>query len=103
MGALHCLIVVPYYFVGALAVLPLLMLLCRLVRAKVSINALAGTAIGVTVAVIAVPLVCGWLDIRAFTGRPLLLLLIASLLLAALDAALAECLPLPLDTELRDL
>ena len=103
MGALHWLIVVPYYFVGALAALPLLMLMCRLARAKVSINAVVGAAIGVTVAAIVVPLACGWLDLSAFTGRPLLLLLLASLLLAALDAALAERLPLPLDTELRDL
>jgi hypothetical protein len=103
MGAVHWLIVVPYYFVGALAALPLLMLMCRLVRAKVSLNALVGTAIGVTVAAIVVPLVCGWLDLSAFTGRPLLLLVIASLLFAALDAALAERLPLSLDTELRDL
>jgi len=87
MGALHWLIVVPYYFVGALAALPLLMLLCRLVRAKASINALVGAAIGGTVAAIAVPLACGWLDLSAFTGRPLLLLVIASLLFAALDTA----------------
>jgi hypothetical protein len=103
MGALHWLIVVPYYFIGALAALPLLMVTCRLVRAKASLNALVGTAIGVTVAAIVVPLVCGWLHLSAFTGRPLLLLLIASLLLAALDTALAGRLPLPLDTELRDL
>jgi hypothetical protein len=103
MEALHWLILVPYYFIGALAAQPLLMVTCRLARAKVSLNALVGTAIGVTVAAIVVPLVCGWLDLRAFTGRALLVLLIGSLLLAALDAALAERLPLPLDTELRDL
>lgn len=103
MGALRWLIVVPYYFVGALAALPLLMLLCRVVRAKVSINALVGTAIGITVAAIGVPLVCGWLDLSAFAARPLLLLLIASVLLAALDAALAGRLPLPLDKDLREL
>jgi hypothetical protein len=103
MGALHWLIVVPYYFVGALAALPLLMLMCRLTRVKVSINAVVGAAIGVTVVAIIVPLTCGWLDLSAFTGRPLLVLIVASLLLAALDTALAERLPLPLDTELRDL
>jgi len=103
MGVLRWLILVPYYFVGALAALPLLMLLCRVVRAKVSINALVGTAIGSTVAAIGVPLVCGWLDLSAFTARPLLLLLIASVLLAALDGALVERLPLPLDKDLREL
>jgi hypothetical protein len=101
--ALRWLIVVPYYFIGPLAALPALMLLCRLARAKISINALVGTAIAVTVATIGVPLACGWLDLSAFTGRLLLLLVIASLLLAALDVVLMERLPLPLDTELRDL
>jgi hypothetical protein len=103
MGALRWLILVPYYFVGALAALPLLMLLCRVARAKVSINTLVGTAISITVAAIGVPLVCGWLDLSAFAGRLLLLLLIASLLFAALDAALVQRLPLPLDKDLREL
>jgi hypothetical protein len=103
MGALRWLILVPYYFVGALAAAPLLMLLCRVVRAKVSINTLVGTAIGITVAAIGVPLACGWLSLRAFAARPLLLLLIASVLFAVLDAALAERLPLPLDKDLREL
>jgi hypothetical protein len=103
MGALRWLILVPYYFVGALAAAALLMLLCRVVRARVSINALVWTAIGITVAAIGVPLFCGWLDLRAFAARPLLLLLIASVLFAALDAALTERLPLPLDKDLRHL
>ena len=103
MGALRWLILVPYYFVGALAALPLLMLLCRVARAKVSINTLVGTAISITVAAIGVPLVCGWLDLSAFAGRLLLLLLIASLLFAALDAALVQRLTLPLDKDLREL
>jgi len=101
--ALRWLIVVPYYFIGALAALPALMLLCRLARAKISINALVGTAIGLTVAAIGVPLVCGWLDLSAFTGRLLLLLVIVSLLLAALDTAVAKRLPLPLDKDLQEL
>jgi hypothetical protein len=103
MGAVRWLILVPYYFLGPLAALPLLMLLCRVVRVKVSINALVGTAIGMTIAAIGVPLVCGWLDLSAFAARPLLLLMIASVLFAALDAALAERLPLPLDKDLRQL
>ncbi len=103
MGSLHWLIVIPYYFVGALAALPLLVLTCRLFRVKVSINALVGAAIALAVAGVVLPLVCGTVDIRALSGRPLLLLICASLLLAAIDAALTESLPLPLDSELREL
>ena len=100
---MHWFIVIPYYFVGALATLPFLMIVCRLIRAKVSINALVGAAIAFSLAVLVVPLVCGWLDISAFTGRPLLVLVLASLLFAAIDAFLTERLPLPLDKELQEL
>ena len=103
MGPLHWLIVVPYYFVGALAALPFLILACRLLRARVSINVLVGAAIALAATGIVVPLVCRFADLSAFTGRPLLLLLGASLVLAAVDAALMASLPLPLDGELRDL
>ncbi len=103
MGSLHWLIVVPYYFIAALAALPLLILTCRLLRAKVSINALVGAAIVFAVAGVALPLACGIVDMSALTGRPLLLLICASLIFAAIDAALSESLPLPLDGELRDL
>ena len=100
---LHALIVVPYYFVSALAALPLLILGARLLRLKVSVNTLVGIAIGLAVASIVVPLAADWLDLDAFTGRPLLVLVLASLVLAAIDAALMRHLPLPLDDELRNL
>ncbi len=100
---LHWVIVIPYYFVGALAALPLLMLLSRLARMKFSINTLVGTAIALAVAGLAIPLTCGWFGLAALTGRPLLVLVVASLLFAAVDTALADILPLPLDAELRDL
>ncbi len=103
MGAFHWLIVVPYYFVAALAVLPLLILTCRLLRAKLSINALVGAAIVLALAGIVLPLVSGIIEVSALTGRPLLVLICASLILAAIDAALSEALPLPLDGELREL
>ncbi len=103
MGFLHALIVVPYYFVAALAALPFLILACRVLRLKLSINPLVGISIGVSLAAIVVPLACDWVDLTAFTGRPLLVLILASFLFAAVDTALADRLPLPLDDELRDL
>ncbi len=100
---LHALIVVPYYFVGALAVLPFLILLCRLLRANIGINALVGTSIGLTVAGLIGPLAGHWIALSAFTGRPLLVLVILSLLFAAIDTTLAPHLPLTLDKQLNDL
>ena len=100
---MHWLIVIPYYFLGSLAALPILMTVCRLARVEVSINALVGSAIGLSLAFIAVPLACDWVDLAAFTGRPLLVLGLLSFLFAAADVMLAPRLPLPLDNELRDL
>jgi hypothetical protein len=100
---LHALIVVPYYFLSALALLPLLILAARLLRLTVSVNTLVGIAIGLALASIVIPLAADWVDLDAFSGRPLLVLVLASLLLTAVDAALLKHLPLPLDEELRDL
>jgi len=103
VGGLHWLILIPYYFVGTLAALPLLILVCRLIRLKVAINVLVGCAISVSLAAIVVPLACKWIDLRAFTGRPMLVLVLLSFLCAALDGVLARRLPLPLDDEIRAL
>ena len=100
---LHGLILVPYYFVAALASLPLLMVLSRLLRLRIAINTLVGGAIGLSLVSIVLPLACHWAGLDAFTGRPLALLVVLSLVFAALDAALAKVLPLPLDDELREL
>ncbi len=100
---LHTLIVVPYYFVGALAVLPFLILLCRLLRTNVGINTLVGTSIGLALAGIIVPLAGHWITLSAFTGRPLLVLVVLSLLFAAIDTTLAPHLPLTLDKQLNEL
>jgi hypothetical protein len=99
----HWLIVVPYYFVGTLAVLPMLIVLCRLVRLKVPINALVGAAIVLTLAGIIIPLAAGLVSLTAFTGRPMLILIVLSFVFAAVDAALHERLPLPLDHDLQEL
>ena len=102
MGS-HWLIVVPYYFVGTLAALPMLIVLCRLVRLKVPINGLVGAAIVLTLVAIIIPLAAGLIHLSAFTGRPLLILIGLSFVFAGLDAALHERLPLPLDHDLQEL
>ncbi len=103
MGHLHGLILIPYYFFGSLAALPLLMVICRLLRLKLSINALVGAAIGLSLVMIVVPLACHWLELAAFAGRGMLVLGVLSFLFAAVDVALAQRLPLPLDEELQAL
>jgi hypothetical protein len=100
---MHGLIVVPYYFVGPLAVLPLLMVISRLWRLQVAINTLVGGALVLTFVSIVVPLALKWVSLAAFTGRPLAVLILLSFLFTALDAALARALPLPLDDELSEL
>src|SRR5262245_42002391 len=103
MGNPHWVILIPYYFVGTLAALPLVILVCRLLRLKVAINVVVGIAIGLTLATIILPLAGGWLNLSAFTGRPLLLLILLSFIFAAADAALYQRLPLPLDRDLQEL
>ena len=100
---LHWLILIPFYFFGSLAALPLLILIARLLRLKVSINALVGIAIAISIAGLAIPLACDWVDLVSLRGRHLLLLGGVSLVLAAIDAAMVKVLPLPLDQELQDL
>ncbi len=103
MGFLHWFILVPFYFFGSLAILPLLIIIARLLRLKVSINTLVGTAIALSLAGIIVPLACDWIDLVSFRGRGMLALGVLSVLLAAVDAALVNALPLPLERELREL
>lgn len=103
MGTLHWLIVIPYYFVGTLAALPLLVLLSRLLRLRLSINSLVAVAIIATLVGLVVPLAAGWLSMSLLTGRPLACLLGLSFLFAAADFSLARRLPLALDEELGNL
>jgi hypothetical protein len=103
VGIMHWFILVPYYFFGSLAALPCLIVICRLLRLKVPINALVGTAIALSIAGIAIPLACDWVDLTSFRGGPMLVLGVLSMLLAAVDAALVNALPLPLDKELQEL
>jgi len=100
---MHGLILLPYYFIGALAALPVLIVVCRLLRVNAGINTLVGGAIGLTLTALVVPLAAGWVHLAAFSGRPMLLLILLSLGCAALDALLAPKLPLSLDRELQEL
>jgi hypothetical protein len=100
---MHWMILVPYYFFGALVALPFLMIVSRVLRLHVAINTLVGTAIVLSLLGIVVPLMCDWVDLASFTSRPMLVLGVLSFLLAACDAALVKRLPLPLDSELQDL
>jgi hypothetical protein len=96
----HWMIVVPYYVFLSLTLLPLLMLLTRMVRAKVSLGTLATVAFVLAVAGVALPLLADWIDLAHLTGTPLLGLVVASFALVALDGVLARRWRLPLDDEL---
>ena len=100
MGNLHWLILIPYYFFGAMAVLTLLCVLTRVTRIKASINTLVAIAIASSAFDLAVLLGTGILQIGDLTGVPMLLLGLASFVLATLDFILQKSLPLPLDEEL---
>lgn len=103
MGNLHWLILVPYYFFGALSLLLLLMVVARLLRLKIKVNTLVMAAVLIAVVAVALPLVAGWAEIRDYSGRILLLIGVDSFILAAVDTWLESRLPLPLDRELRAL
>lgn len=103
MGTLHWLILFPYYFFGALSLLLLMMVVARLLRLKVKVNALVMTAVLVSLVAVALPLITGWAGIEDYSGRLLFLVGVDSFLLAAVDVALESRLPLPLDKELQAL
>lgn len=102
MSYLHALILIPYYFVTALALLPLLLVVSRCLRLEVTINTLVIAAIVLSVVGIALPLILDWVDLEAYSGRRLLVLVLASLGLSTVDMLLTPLLPLPLDEELKD-
>lgn len=101
MEYLHALILIPFYFCAAIFALPALIVVTRVLRIKVGINPLVYLAIGSAVAGIIVPLAAGLVPLHAYNGRGLLVMVIGSLLLAAVDSLLKRALPLPLDDELQ--
>lgn len=100
MGNLHWLILIPYYFFGAMAVLTLLCVLTRVTRIKTSINTLVGIAIASSAFDLVFLLGTGMLQIDDFTGAPMAALGVVSFVLATVDFILQKSLPLPLDEEL---
>lgn len=103
MGSLHWLIVIPLYFFAALALLLSFILLARLLRLTVSVNPLVTGAVVLALGVIVAPLLAGWTTLDGYTGRVLLVLILATFAIAGLDTLLQSALPLPLDKELREL
>lgn len=103
MERLHALILIPYYFFAALAVLACLMVVCRLLRARLAINTLVGTAIALSLVLIIAPLALDWVDLAAFTTWPMVALGLVSFLAAGIDVALAKRLRAPFDKELQEI
>lgn len=101
MSSLYALILIPFYFCGALALLPVLVVLARILRLPIGINPLVYTAIGGAVAAIVLPLALDIVDLHSFRGRILVALVLVSMAFGGIDWALKKFLPLPLDEELE--
>jgi hypothetical protein len=99
---LHWLIVIPLYFFASLALLLSFILVARLLRLRVSVEPLTAGASALAFALIVAPLVAGWVTLDAYTGRILLVLIVASFAAVGVDTLLQPLLPLPLDDELRE-
>jgi uncharacterized membrane protein YadS len=96
------LVVIPFYFFSAILTFLLLTVASRVLRLRVGANGLAITAVIVAVALVALPLALGWVDLEHLGGRRLLALGIATFVVAALDTLLQPRLPLPADRDLAD-
>jgi hypothetical protein len=98
----HWFLLVPFYVFIAIGVFLLLSILCRVLRLKLSANALAVTAVIVGVVIVLLPLFEG-IQLSDYTGRRLLMIGVVTFVLATIDTLLEPLLPLPLDAELADL
>lgn len=103
MGNFHWLLLIGFYFFTSLTCLLALTVISRLVRASVAVNTLVMTSISVSFIAILVPLLTGWARLTDYSGTRLLMLGVASFILAAIDLILQRWLPLPLDEELAEL
>lgn len=99
---MHWLLLVPFYVFIAIGVFLTLSIACRILRLKLSANALAVTAVITGVVVVLLPLVEG-ITLSDYTGRRLLMVAGVTFVLATIDTLLESVLPLPLDAELADL
>jgi hypothetical protein len=100
VGSMHWLIVIPFYFFGALTLLLALMLLCRLVRVSPPVNSLVMVAVFASLALFIAGFALDLISLHYLSGVRLLILGLASFALAAIDATLQTWLPLSLDQEL---
>ncbi|GIW43586.1 MAG: hypothetical protein KatS3mg077_0868 [Candidatus Binatia bacterium] len=100
---LHYLILIPYYFFGALSLTAFLIVSCRLFALRVPIAYLVGASVIGTVAGLLIALATYHISIDHFGFLPLLALAASSFLFAAIDAALQTWRRLPLDAELEAL
>ncbi len=101
MDWLRVLILIPFYFCGAIAALPFLIVVARILRIKVGINPLVYSAIVLALLAIIVPLGLDIVDLEAYRGRALLFLILGSIFFGGVDWVLKKYLPLPLDEELE--
>jgi len=95
-------LVIPFYVFTAIGVFLVLSLLCRVLRLKLSAHSLAVTAVIAGIFVVLFPLFEHLIDLPDLTGRKMIILLVITFGLAALDAVLERFLPLPFDDELAD-
>jgi hypothetical protein len=96
---LHWMILIPYYFFGALVLASLLAVASRLWRVVVSMERLAAVATGGSIATLAILLGSGAVAIEDLTLLPLLVLGFTSFVLAGVDAMLAPSRPLASEGE----
>lgn len=95
------LLLIPFYVFTAIGVFLVLSMLCRVLRLKLSANALAVTAVISGVLFVMLPLIEG-ITLADYTGMRLLALAGVTFVLAALDTLLEPLLPLPIDRELAE-
>ena len=91
---LHSLIVIPFYFLGAMTLGGLLAVATRVFRLGLSIERIAGIAVFTSIAALTVLLASGAVGIDDLRIVPLVVLGLVSFGLAAADARLAPGRPL---------
>jgi hypothetical protein len=102
VSSLHWLVLIPYYFFSALSFFLLFSVICRLVRAPVSANPMAITAILAGLVATAAPLLSGMTSLANYSWPGMLGLFAISMVLALADSLLKASLSLPADAELED-
>lgn len=100
---LHYLILIPYYFFGALTLTAFLVVTCRLLALPVPIAYVVGGGVLGTVIGLILTLATYHISIEHFGLVPLLVLFASSLVLATVDAILQRWRKIPLDDELSAL